>query len=161
MIQDYRKKPITIQAVKWDGSNASTSEIQEFIDAESIKVIVAMAPCNDMIVIPTLEGPMMANVGDYIIRGVEGEFYPCKPSIFEKAYECLASAPAPAPACAHEYDRYLPGVTYTPPGTGPTDKLIPGGFSVCHKCRRVETVFPGDKAPTIFERGRLLDLEAE
>ncbi|WP_204664866.1 hypothetical protein [Dyadobacter sandarakinus] len=47
----------------------------------------ASMPREDKILIPTLEGVMEASLGDWIIRGVNGEFYPCKPDIFEKTYE--------------------------------------------------------------------------
>ena len=44
---------------------------------------------NGNVVIPTLEGNMNASIGDYIIKGLRGEFYPCKPDVFEKKYELI------------------------------------------------------------------------
>lgn len=73
----YRKKPVEVQAVQWNGENVS--EVLEFCGKARIK--------DDSILIDTLEGTMEANTGDYIIKGVKGEFYPCKPDIFEKTYE--------------------------------------------------------------------------
>lgn len=74
----YRKKPVVIEAVRFIGSNYK--EIREFIGENAL--------CSDLsIVIPTLEGDMVAQKGDYIIKGVQGEFYPCKPDIFEQTYE--------------------------------------------------------------------------
>lgn len=75
----YRKKPVVIEAIKYDGENKV--EIQEFMDR--------YLDFNDgkQLKIETLEGTMLANIGDYIIRGVNGEYYPCKPGIFEKTYE--------------------------------------------------------------------------
>lgn len=75
----YRKKPVVIEAIKYDGDNKV--EIQEFID-KYLDMTEEM-----QLKIDTLEGVMLANVGDYIIRGVKGEYYPCKPDIFEKTYE--------------------------------------------------------------------------
>lgn len=77
MIKKFRKKPIVIEAVQWTGKNT-----QEIYDFGTSQVIVY-----DYVLIKTLEGDMKANIGDYIIKGVEGEFYPCKPDIFDKTYE--------------------------------------------------------------------------
>lgn len=79
----YRKKPVEIEAIQWEGSIESEDEIMEFMGVNELEV-------NDMetsITIYTLEGAMKAQVGDYIIKGVKGEFYPCKPDIFEMTYE--------------------------------------------------------------------------
>ena len=74
----YRKKPAVIEAIRFIGSNYE--EIREFIGQNTF--------CSDSsIVIPTLEGDMVAQKGDYIIKGVQGEFYPCKPEIFKETYE--------------------------------------------------------------------------
>lgn len=74
----YRKIPVEIEAIKWDGTNVD--EIKEFTNGDSYVF-------NNCLFIRTLEGTMNANQGDYIIRGVKGEFYPCKPDIFKKTYE--------------------------------------------------------------------------
>lgn len=76
----YRKKPVLVDAVQYDGKNLK--EINEFIGKEVGRYINS-----NTIIISTLEGPMNASVGDYIIKGVKGEFYPCKPDIFEQTYE--------------------------------------------------------------------------
>ena len=78
MIKKYRKKPVVIEAVQWIGNNLS--EIETFI-GRSVK------NKETTIVIRTLEGDMEASIGDYIIKGVNGEFYPCKPDIFLATYE--------------------------------------------------------------------------
>ena len=80
MIKSYRKKPITIQAIQWTGKNKK--EIYSFAGIEALAV-----NNSDELVIHTLEGNMIAFKDDYIIRGVKGEFYPCKPDIFEETYE--------------------------------------------------------------------------
>ena len=76
----YRKKPVVIDAVIWNGDNFD--EVAAFYP-KAFKDI----DDKSYIVIDTLEGCMLASVGDYIIKGVNGEFYPCKPDIFEKTYE--------------------------------------------------------------------------
>jgi len=86
----YRKKPGIIEAVQWNGNNVD--EVLKFGDTgpqplwgDDFKIHRA----NQQVEILTLEGVMKANVGDWIIRDVEGEFYPCKPSIFAATYELL------------------------------------------------------------------------
>ena len=61
-------------------------ELSAFIDNQDLRVNYA-DPENPVLKIETLEGVMKASVGDYIIKGVNGEFYPCKPDIFQKTYE--------------------------------------------------------------------------
>lgn len=74
----YRKKPVIIEAMKWTEDNAK--EIQAFIgDSGFVKGMY--------VDIGTLEGIMVASKGDYIIKGVKGEFYPCKRDVFELTYE--------------------------------------------------------------------------
>lgn len=79
----YRKKPVVIEAVHWDGNKISevTDWIEKGLENNTIVRI------SDDVIITTLEGQMKASPGDYIIKGVNGEFYPCKPDIFEKTYE--------------------------------------------------------------------------
>ena len=96
-VKKYKSKPVTIEAIQWDINN--TDKILEFtgdkayetqerkfsgLDFAGDKDAFVDCPC---IVIKTLEGKMCANEGDYIIKGLEGEFYPCKQSIFERKYE--------------------------------------------------------------------------
>jgi hypothetical protein len=76
----YRKKPIIIDAIKWDGENFN-EVVYNFVG------ILCGLNHNKTLVIGTLEGQMTAQIGDWIIRGVKGEFYPCKPDIFEATYE--------------------------------------------------------------------------
>jgi hypothetical protein len=87
----YRKKPVVIEAIQWTGKNLS--EITAFCgDQETHTIHDAAwevgrgAPIVRM-TIKTLEGDMTATPGDFIIKGVNGEFYPCKPDIFAKTYE--------------------------------------------------------------------------
>jgi hypothetical protein len=78
MMRRYTKKPVEIEAVQWDGSNS----VEMLSFCESCYVITG-----DSLKINTLEGVMSASVGDYVIKGVRGEFYPCKPDIFALTYD--------------------------------------------------------------------------
>jgi hypothetical protein len=89
-MKKYRKKPIVIEAVRWNGDNLrdvidftgqhqsahkwTWAEYEAVVATEGLKIF-------------TLEGKHMATIGDYIIKGVKGEFYPCKPDIFHATYE--------------------------------------------------------------------------
>lgn len=89
MVKSYIKKPVRIEAIQYTGVNLrevinftglhdsvlhmTWEEYSKLVDAQGLKIF-------------TLEGTMLANVNDYIIRGVNGEFYPCKPDIFAKSY---------------------------------------------------------------------------
>lgn len=77
----YRKKPVVIDAAKWVGHNEA--EIISFI---TVAHEIHTDAIHSIIKIHTLEGVMEASLGDYIIKGVNGEFYPCKPDIFDKTY---------------------------------------------------------------------------
>ena len=77
MVKKYRKKPVVVEAIQWTGDN--TFEIMKWVGYK--------AYFWDTLYIKTLEGDHRASVGDYIIKGIEGEFYPCKLDIFEKTYE--------------------------------------------------------------------------
>jgi len=84
----FRKKPVVIEAVRWSGSNRD--EVLALLDGA--KAIVPLDGFQDSrlppyISIETLEGRMHAQLQDWIIKGVKGEFYPCKPDIFEATYE--------------------------------------------------------------------------
>ena len=82
----YRKKPVVIEAIQFIDNADRIIEIQEFMGGDTIRVNYEDKN-NPYLKIETLEGIMKAPVGDYIIKGVNGEFYPCKPDIFEKTYE--------------------------------------------------------------------------
>lgn len=76
----FRKKPVVIEAVQFTGAN----------DAECMAFCPLAHDPDDRrpsLIIPTLEGDMLVSLGDWIIKGVKGEFYPCKPDIFAATYE--------------------------------------------------------------------------
>lgn len=76
----FIKKPIPVEAKQWTGDNFK--EIDDFVTARPL--IVTM---NNELIISTLEGDMRAPVGSWIIRGVHGEYYPCRHEVFEESYE--------------------------------------------------------------------------
>ena len=81
----FRKKPVVIEAMQFVGES-NVDEVLEWVTRESPQSAVGTSK---EIYIPTLEGEMTASVGDWIIKGVKGEFYPCKPDIFEATYEAV------------------------------------------------------------------------
>lgn len=86
MIRTYRKKPVDIQALQFNRDNFT--EVERFTGGAAHTFTIERRPNGiATCIIQTLEGQHIATEGDYIIRGVEGEFYPCKPGIFEKTYE--------------------------------------------------------------------------
>lgn len=78
MIGYYIKKPVTVSAVKWTGDNIG--EVKAFTDNKAMLKDGAL-------IIPTLEGTMVANKGSYIIKGIKNELYPCREDIFEDTYD--------------------------------------------------------------------------
>ena len=84
----YRKKPVVIDAIQLTSENLMDciGFIYPDISAVDHPTLIAIRK-NKFLTIETLEGDMKAQFGDYIIKGVQGEFYPCKPDIFEATYE--------------------------------------------------------------------------
>ena len=85
----YRKKPVVIEAFKWTGGPDQTDDPVWAVDAiksGAIRFENSGTPQVSLL-IDTLEGTHRANQGDYIIQGVKGELYPCKPDIFAATYE--------------------------------------------------------------------------
>jgi hypothetical protein len=94
MIKKYRKKPVEIEALQYTGDNLEemlnfTGKHPKFDQWFKSLEDYQMHVLNDRMIFKvfTLEGVMEASIGDYIIKGVKGEFYPCKPDIFEMTYE--------------------------------------------------------------------------
>lgn len=81
----YRKKPVVIEAVRFIDTEENYEEIMNFFGETTYTI--SHVQREPYIIIDTLEGRMKADVGDYIIRGVNGEYYPCKADIFAKTYE--------------------------------------------------------------------------
>ena len=76
----YKNKPVIIEAVQWDGKNIY--EVCRFLNQQAADVLI-----NNELYIKTLEGVMHASVDDFIIKGINGEYYPCKPDIFNNSYD--------------------------------------------------------------------------
>ena len=97
MARAYRKKPVVVEAIQWTGKNLQ--ELKNFVgDSLEYDVMdaaweVGKGPVIVNVRIQTLEGIHHASVGDFIIKGIRGEFYPCKPDIFAKTYESASLTP--------------------------------------------------------------------
>lgn len=83
----YRKRPLVIDAYRWDGQ---PSKLMAWVVGFDSSYVALRFVGDGRVGIPTLEGEMLAQAGDWIIRGVKGEFYPCKPDIFAETYEPAA-----------------------------------------------------------------------
>lgn len=86
----FRKKPVVVDAVQFNGFEGTDwehlpPELSSF--AKEISALECVGNTTISITIKTLEGSMTANIGDWIIRGVKGEVYPCKPDIFKMTYD--------------------------------------------------------------------------
>jgi hypothetical protein len=108
----YRKKPVVIDAVQWNGKNhremfdflTENTFKEEYMTVDGDHFYIDHSKVEGGLIIKTLEGEHLATIGDYIIRGVQGEYYPCKEDIFHQTYE-YAEAVEPTP--------YQPPVTFT------------------------------------------------
>ena len=77
----YQKKPVVIEAVQYLNTKVGIADVLRFVQTPSVGVF------SDHLTVSTIEGTMRADPGDWIICGVKGEYYPCKPDIFELSYE--------------------------------------------------------------------------
>ena len=92
----YRKKPVEIEAMRWDGTAEGATRIIEWSGCD-VNYWCDEGGCSGTegghyLEILTLEGRMLASTGDWIIRGVQGEFYPCRGDIFKMTYEAVLTA---------------------------------------------------------------------
>jgi hypothetical protein len=91
MVQKFRKRPVVIEAIQLTQNNYA--EVKEFVGETVRRQYANLQPDENTpyqgVIIQTLEGEMLANIGDYIIKGIKGEYYPCKPDIFESTYEIV------------------------------------------------------------------------
>ena len=100
----YVKKSIVIEAVQYNGNN-----VQEILNFCGGTAVVGML---SEITIKTLEGPLHVSEGDFIIKGVNGEYYPCKPDVFEKTYDVVENAERP-----QTFGEKAVGITFNPSGS--------------------------------------------
>lgn len=103
----FRKKPVEIEAIQFDGLNHDA--VADFCAPKIIKV-----GGNFTLLIPTLEGEMTASKGDWIIKGVKGEFYPCKPDIFQATYILADVAKSGVQLISDERKRQIEEEGWTP-----------------------------------------------
>ena len=91
----YRKKPVVIQAVLWTGENHGemwgflTGKENEYVEFDPNAFRIDHGVIKGGLIIKTLEGEHVATIGDYIIKGIKGELYPCKPDIFKLTYDAV------------------------------------------------------------------------
>lgn len=78
----FRKKPVVIEAEFYEGDDEAVARVRTFVGKE-------LDGNGRDLFIPTLEGTMVVSPGDWVIKGVKGEFYPCKPDIFDATYEAV------------------------------------------------------------------------
>ena len=89
----YRKKPVVIEAVQYKGNGNMNGGVPDWIwDAFKARTLRADQGA-DPLIIHTLEGDMVVSPDDFIIKGIQGELYPCKPDIFEATYELVEDQP--------------------------------------------------------------------
>lgn len=94
--QRFTKKPVEIEAHRYDGANSA--EVVAWADTEYVFTVPdgpdadLRRPDGELLMIRTLEGMLHVSVNDWVIRGVKGEFYPCKPDIFEATYDAVGRA---------------------------------------------------------------------
>ena len=85
VVQTFKKKPVAIEAVRWPGDIATADFIEKWSQGKC--VCYANGGLSIVIAVRTLEGEMNAKPGDWIIKGIKGEFYPCNPEVFDLTYE--------------------------------------------------------------------------
>lgn len=138
----YRKKPVEIEAHRFDGSSTSAGQIKKWIETGVFRESeISTRDSGRTIEIPTLEGVMVSSAGDMIIKGVKGEFYPCKPDVFAASYDLVE------------------GETRSP-GVFKAEDLISGDiFDYCGKSERIKSVENyHDQTKVFLENGEQLNL---
>lgn len=114
MVKRYRKKPVEVLAMEWTGKNKV--DVQRFVGQY-------LDQTTQGLIIPTLEGDHYAAVGDFIIQGVKGEFYPCKPDIFWATYEAVMEEVAAGDGTQWIDTGVAPNVPYTPATLPPVKSM--------------------------------------
>ena len=127
----FRKKPIEIEAIQYTGESRPLLEWLLYEESGKVSFVPAEQAADRRLVIRTLEGTMIATPGDWIIRGVKGELYPCKPDIFAKSYD-PADAPAPL-----TFDRLAEANDARAKQWNPTGQDVPLSFAVLELCGEV------------------------
>lgn len=121
-MKNYTKKPVTIEAVQWDGSSLASRRIESW--SEGAVVFTQNALGEGHLEVVTLEGTMSAFVYDWIIKGVNGEFYPCKDDIFKKTYTPAEHVPDQYMLSGVVHESIRRRFTYHPPKGNQTQRYI-------------------------------------
>jgi len=87
-VPEFRKKPVVIEARQFDGEIKVKHPLAEWISDNGGEYTYTPGTPQHLAIV-TLEGDMIVSAGDWVVRGVQGEFYPCKPDIFEQTYEAV------------------------------------------------------------------------
>jgi len=87
MPKKYRKKPVVVEALQVVYGKTEVSEVEKFLGDSNVRYLDQETGMEH---IRTLEGDMLISDGDYVIKGIQGEFYPCKPDIFKETYDLVA-----------------------------------------------------------------------
>lgn len=111
----YRKKPVVIEAIQWNGENhremfdflTNYEKTNEYMSTSGETFYIDHDKIRGGLIIKTLEGEHIATIGDYIIKGVNGEFYPCKPDIFEQTYEAVEEVETLSTNNSFLYNRFM------------------------------------------------------
>src|SRR4029077_2475448 len=124
----YKKKPVIIEAIQWDGTYHGMKQI-EILFPELRTTSCSCHKANNTVTtwsIKTLEGSYYISHNDFIIKGIKGEYYPCKPDIFEKTYEPVSPSPSKEGQqpvkTKHQILHYLLGMRLDAPDNTPMDK---------------------------------------
>lgn len=107
-MQKFVKKPVVVEAIQYNGINIT--EIESFLVSKLPTVWSSVE--DTQLIIPTLEGDMKVSKGDYVIKGIKGEFYPCKPDVFEKTYDVVEDGVRP-----QTFGEKAVGITFNPSGS--------------------------------------------
>lgn len=132
-----RKKPVVVECVKWTGDNLQ--EVRDFVGNYLIENYIEIHTYNkrietlDSIEIRTLEGNHLCNIGDYIIKGVQGEFYPCKPDIFAETYEVVEDDKTVAKKIVYIKNKITNLPVSQCPNCGIVEVFLEK-FNYCHNC---------------------------
>jgi len=86
-IKRFRRKPCIVEAIQWDGCRETYEHILDWLDMDEQNSWIDFRGEGLHLIIYTPEGDMYAEVGDWIIKGIKCELYPCKPDIFKELYE--------------------------------------------------------------------------
>ena len=145
-MQKFVKKPVVIEAIQYNGINIT--EIESFVGAKLPTVWLSVE--DTQLVIPTLEGDMKVSKGDYVIKGIKGEFYPCKPDVFEKTYDVVEDGVRP-----QTFGEKAVGITFNPSGSDEVHEAKMLAAKQIDLLEKVHIKLTNDSATTTWVRNVL------